>query len=149
MLTVAALGLVISDWFNSIDSFITKKILKRPKQHGSHKLALVMLVLVSILWIMIGGYVHTIEYDWRMLDGLYFAFVTYSTIGYGDFIAKDKGPLEHELTSWYTFLGLTLLASIIDIIVRMFKSKTIANAQNSKPKEPKEIFVICKSIRQI
>ena len=149
MLAVATLGFIISDGFSNLESFITRKILKKPKRHSSHKFAFVMVVILSIVWIAMGACVHKFEHNWRLIDGLYFAFVTYSTIGYGDFITKKKGPLEYELTSWYTFIGLTLLASIIDMIFKMFKSKTIANAQNCKRKEPKEMSVVCKSIHRI
>ena len=125
MLLVTVLGFAISDSFNILDTFITRKILKKAKPPDSHSFACVMLVLVTVIWTILSGFVAKWMYGWGFIDGIYACFVTSTTIGYGDFAFSDNGPLHNEMTTWYGTIGLTLFASIVDMIVKMVEAKGV------------------------
>ena len=123
MLLVAAVGFIISDFFNSVDAFLTRWICKKPKRPGSHTTALFMLVSVCVIWILFSGLITKRIKNWQFIDGLYAAFVTFTTIGYGDFIVEGENPLENELMCWYATVGLTLVAAMVDMILKIFQTK--------------------------
>ena len=75
------------------------------------------------------------DFDLNYVDNIYFWFVTFSTIGFGD--------ITYELSDWeyllmvYRLFGLTLLAGIIDSIVVWLKErrKKLKRKIMSKKKE--------------
>ena len=127
MLLVTVLGFAISDCFNVLDAFIARKVLKKEKPPDSHSTACVMLVSLTVFWTILSGMVAKWINDWWFIDGIYCAFVTFTTIGYGDFSFGDNGSVlnENELISWYAAIGLTLLAGTVDMIIKMFKANTL------------------------
>ena len=61
------------------------------------------------------------DFDLNYVDNIYFWFVTFSTIGFGD-ITYDVSDWEYSLMV-YRLVGLTLLAGIIDSIVVWLKER--------------------------
>ena len=52
---------------------------------------LVYLVIGHIVFIFIPSIILCqIEYNWSYLDAVYFAFITLTTIGFGDFVAGNS-----------------------------------------------------------
>ena len=57
---------------------------------------LVYLVIGHIVFIFIPSIILChIECDWSYLDAVYFAFITLTTIGFGDFVAGNSYILFH------------------------------------------------------
>ena len=61
------------------------------------------------------------DFDLNYVDNIYFWFVTFSTIAFGD-ITYDVSDWEYSLMV-YRLVGLTLLAGIIDSIVVWLKER--------------------------
>lgn len=74
-----------------------------------------IVVLVLIL-IGVGAWVYHLLEGWSYLDSVYFAVITLSTIGYGDFSPQtDAGKL---FTIAYILVGLGVLATFISLIAQ-------------------------------
>jgi len=76
-----------------------------------------LLVLMVALGILVGR----IE-DWPPLRGVYFAFVTGLTIGYGDLVPTQ--PLSRILAVSIGIIGVLLVGLIVAIAVRALDSTT-------------------------
>ena len=66
---------------------------------------------------------------WRALDGMYFAFITGLSIGYGDFVPKQ--PLSRILAIVIGFHGVLLTALVAGVAVLAVKE----SASNTSPTE--------------
>ena len=56
------------------------------KLHG--KTVTVILCLMVIM-LVLGGILYNLTEPWTFLDGLYFCFVTFTTIGFGDLVPNE------------------------------------------------------------
>lgn len=102
-------------------------------------LKIVWPVLSTILCILtiIGMVIGYVE-GWGVLDGIYFAFVTALTIGYGDLVPKHG--ISRVLALWIGFNGILMTALFAAVSVRaieaaMQKVKAASSARSS----PKDI----------
>ncbi|MBU2616830.1 MAG: potassium channel family protein [Nanoarchaeota archaeon] len=75
---------------------------------------LLISVLVFFALLFAGAcFYHSIE-GWRWLDSIYFASMTATTVGYGDFIPKtDVGKM---FTIPFSFLGIAFVFYFISVI---------------------------------
>ena len=93
---------------------------KTPRPIGtsewSHMLVLTFQVLVyvifgTIVFILLPAIVFTfVEGEWRYLDSVYFAFITLTTIGFGDLVAGNFSQF-HSTSQKYLFSSLFLHAN--------------------------------------
>lgn len=94
-------------------------------------LRLVWPVLSGLLVVMaaLGATVALIE-GWSLKEGVYFAFVTGMTIGYGDF--APKAPLSRVLAVAIGMTGLLLGGLIVAIGVNALQSATRAHMRRAR-----------------
>lgn len=94
LLMLKSIGELITKWVNFIATKLEQKILKReePKQVKTKSAAILLLLMVSL--IVTNSLVVMYLEDWTFVEGIYFSFVTWSTIGFGDYLPlkKDKVP---------------------------------------------------------
>ncbi len=77
-------------------------------------------VLSAILLFVAGlGVIIGLVEGWGVWPGVYFAFVTALTIGYGDLV--PSGPLTQALALVAGFAGITLTALLAGVTVRAFQ----------------------------
>jgi hypothetical protein len=69
----------------------------------------------------LGAAVAYIE-GWRLLDGIYFSFVTGLTIGYGDLVPRST--LSRVLAIGMGLLGMLVIALVAAIAVRAMEGMT-------------------------
>ena len=134
--------MLISDAFNMLDAFISRKIFRKPKRPNPHIVGFVMLIFVSVIWITFTGVMGKWKAGWRLLDGIYASFVAYTTIGYGDFVFGDIGLLGNEVISWAATIGLTLLAGIIDMILKIMSTTAVSASPKDENKLDLEKAVV-------
>lgn len=81
-------------------------------------------MIFSIMWLAAGARVNTTVMKWSWTEGYYAAFVRFSTIGYGDYLLQfDKVKDFGELISWYTNIGLALVAGVFDALSGLMQPK--------------------------
>ena len=85
-----SVGELIAKLVNTIVTKFEKKVLKKAQPNQVETKSAVILFLLMVLMIAING-LFTMEFkDWTFVQGVYFWFVTMSTIGFGDYVLK--GP---------------------------------------------------------
>lgn len=72
---------------------------------GSMYLLLSIMVPTALFWIL--------EPDWSFLDGVYFVFISLTTIGLGDYIPGDNPAMAEYQTIYKTCVGLFLLFGLV------------------------------------
>lgn len=62
------------------------------------KTVTVILCLMALM-LVLGGILYNLTEPWTFLDGLYFCFVTFTTIGFGDLVPNEGKRRRHKKTS--------------------------------------------------
>jgi len=81
---------------------------------GLYYVAPVLLILVAAI-VLLGQWVGRSE-GWSRLDSLYYAFITASTVGYGDF--HPKSPLGKGVAIAIALSGLLLTGIVVAVAVK-------------------------------
>lgn len=85
---------------------------------------LVTLVVMCIAWLSIGARMTLTVMKWSWIEGFYAVFVKFSTIGYGDYTLDfEKVSTFWEILSWYTNIGLAIVAGIFDALTRLLEER--------------------------
>ncbi|XP_073983226.1 open rectifier K[+] channel 1 isoform X2 [Rhodnius prolixus] len=92
---------------------------------------LLYLVPGMAIFILAPTFVFQFFENWSFTEGIYYAFVSLTTIGFGDFVAGQKTDDSASYTAYRIFLliwimfGLGYLVMILGFIARAMKSKRI------------------------
>ena len=96
MLALKSIGELIARWLNIIVTKFEKKILKRPEPtRVQTKSALIAVVLMVVLMVECALFV-TYILDWTFIEGLYFWIITFTTIGFGDYVIGVSDNLSYN-----------------------------------------------------
>jgi hypothetical protein len=92
---------------------------------------LLILGAVAMKTLTIGSIFYWQVEGWRLLDSLYFSFITLATVGFGDFTPKtDAGKL---FTMVYICVGVGILLSFYTRLARhLIKADPVARAVRSR-----------------
>eukprot|EP00794_Sanderia_malayensis_P016100 gene16100-17721_t len=120
MLMVASVGCALCGPLHTMQRYFRRRVLKKADQADEcrNMTPCIILGILLLLWLALGGFASSLTQNWTYVDGFYFAFVTLTTIGYGDYTmdARSLGSLA-ELINVYTVIGLILAAAVTDAIV--------------------------------
>ena len=86
LLAFKSIGELIAKWVNTIVTKIEKKILKRLEPKHMKIKGAVILFWTMILLITLTGVLLMYQTDWTIVEGVYFWFITFTTIGFGDYV---------------------------------------------------------------
>ena len=79
----------IGDRVNQLISYIhflvETKLLNRESQPVVTK-TLMWTLLALLMMLLVGAFLYLQEEQWNFLEGVYFCFITFSTIGFGDLV---------------------------------------------------------------
>lgn len=89
LLMLKSMGELIAKWMNTIITKFEKKFLKtlQPK-HMQIKTAMV-LFSIMVLSILTAGFLSMPLRNWSIVESVYFWFVTFTTIGFGDYVLRE------------------------------------------------------------
>ena len=88
------------------------------------------LLITSSMILLIGAVVYHYLEGWDFVDSFYFAIITLTTIGYGDFSPQTTGG--KIFTMFYVLIGLGMILTFIQTVYGHFSSITKSNQSNSK-----------------
>ena len=81
-------------------------VLFDPRSRGIFVYAFIMIAVGAVIY-------HWLE-DWSWIDSFYFAVITLTTIGYGDFAPTT--PITKLITIFYGLNGVILLLMLFDVV---------------------------------
>ena len=90
LLTLKSVGELITKWVNAAVKKFEKKILKRAEPKKVETKSAVILFLLMVLLMVLNSLPTMIYKEWTFVQGVYFWFVTMSTIGFGDYTIMDQ-----------------------------------------------------------
>lgn len=86
LLAFKSIGELIAKWVNTIVTKFEKKILKRLEPKHKKTKGAVILFSTMISLIALNGVLLKNQTDWTIVEGVYFWFITFTTIGFGDYV---------------------------------------------------------------
>ena len=99
LLTLKSIGELIARRLNVIVTKFEKKILKRPEPKRVQTKSVMILVALMVILIVECALLVTHLLEWTFIEGLYFWFITFTTIGFGDYVISNVDvPSKHRLT---------------------------------------------------
>lgn len=97
----------IGDRVNHLISYVhflvETKLLKREEQQVATK-TLMWTLLVLIVMLFVGAFLYLQKEQWNFLEGVYFCFITFSTIGFGDLV-PNGGEEKRKYFYHFNYLG--------------------------------------------
>ncbi|EIN11143.1 voltage-gated potassium channel [Punctularia strigosozonata HHB-11173 SS5] len=105
----------------------TKKINQNVRVSGRHFMLQITLFLSLI---GLGALIFSRIEHWTYLQGIYFMTVCFTTVGFGDFFPTTTAG--RILLFPFTLLGIALLGSIIEMLVRFFSSRSAERKAKSR-----------------
>ncbi|XP_078359127.1 potassium channel subfamily K member 15-like [Oculina patagonica] len=90
LLALKSVGELIAKLVNGIVITFERKILKRAEPKQVETKSAVILFLLMVLLIVVNGLLAMEQKDWTFVEGVYFWFVTLSTIGFGDYVIMKE-----------------------------------------------------------
>ena len=147
--TLKSISELITKLVNAVVTKFEKKALKRmaPK-HVQSKSAVILVTLMLMLMIA-NTFVTELLQGWTLIEGLYYWFITFTTIGFGDyvlhqpqkinqlsingsgkFIKEDNDEkelifvvLQKKLITLYSLMGLCIVASVLNSIIAAIEER--------------------------
>ena len=89
LLALKSVGELITEWINGTVKKFEKKILKRPEPKHVHTKSAVVLFSFMIIIIIVSAMSFSLP-EWNFVEGVYFWFITFSTIGFGDYVPTKR-----------------------------------------------------------
>lgn len=123
LLTLKALGDGINELLTKLITNFEKKVLKREPAHLKIK-TMIFSALLMVLELILGGVLYNYTEDWDFLASVYYCFVVFSTIGFGDLVPNQgRAPTEDYLIGMIIMraalliIGLSTLSSVLTSVV--------------------------------
>jgi len=95
-------------------------------------------VVLLLSFIAIGGWLQSNAEGWSLLEGVYFCWVSFSTIGFGDYAPETGEDWDFQyltllIVGWHV---VTFVISVIEISLTFFKELDWWNESHLWPKKP-------------
>ena len=145
LLTLKSIGEVIAKRANWIVTNFEKKILKRAEPKQVKTKTVVILVVFMVMTITACGFLFVHLENWTLLEGVYFSFITFSTIGFGDYFTSVNifqrpnklqfNPSVHQESKDETAdtgeYALTVLSNVVVTLNCLFGLCVVSSVLNS------------------
>ena len=143
LLTLKSVGELITKLVNAVVTKFEKKVLKRVEPKQVQSKGAVILVALAVLLMIANGFLLRHLAGWTFVEGVYFWFITFTTIGFGDYHLRQpqrikqlsfdsSGKIVNEdvdarefvfdvlgtqLLALYFIVGLCIVASVLNSIM--------------------------------
>jgi len=105
-----------------------------PCKMGSLRTQVITLPLVFFIYLYISGWLFHVCEGWSVVEGVYFTWVTISTIGFGDYTpSDDTDAIENMIILFVIVNGLFMFSYAINVAANVIEYLT-------KPERWKEVF---------
>lgn len=131
-LMLKSIGERITETTANFWKLVDSKIFKREPRKIYLKTVACIFLMVTGMILLLAGIGKTYE-GWTFFEGVYFAFITLSTIGFGDYVPQhpSKSDKDHHgyviaftvLTFVYFTFGLAVVSSALLAISRLFEDE--------------------------
>ncbi len=135
-LMLKSLGEKILDSIDSCFRAIDTRLMGREARSTNIRTSLLLFIIMTSMILVLAGLAVWYE-GWSFFEGIYFAFITLSTIGFGDFVpshptlTSEDEPKEHfhvvlfvGITFVYITVGLSVVSSVLLSVTRSVENKT-------------------------
>lgn len=131
-LMLRSVGNRITEWIITMLKILDRRIYNRETENAEIKSAV---IAFGLLWLIILlpaiGYSY-LETNWVYLESVYYCFVTFSTIGFGDLVPtslrQGAGVSSQVFVEFadllYLVIGLAIMSSVVVAISGVIESKT-------------------------
>ena len=142
-LMLSTLAQHINDWIGRALKCCHERVLQKKPTGIGIKTAVITLALSVSMVLIIGLFGCYLE-GWRYLDGIYFGFITLTTIGFGDFVPLHPSPnRDADGYTWhvvmftvmsimYFTVGLAIVSSVLLSIRNAMEDRSLAGFQMLK-----------------
>lgn len=131
-LMLRSIGDHLVDLIDRLVGCVDRRVLKREKPQSTFvRTSIILFVLMVSMILMLAG-LSTVYENWSLFEGIYFSFITLSTIGFGDFVPtepKGEGVGHHAhvalfvmVTFVYITVGLSVVSSVLVSISRILET---------------------------
>lgn len=116
----------VGERLNTFVTFLLKHIKKcfRWKNTEVSQTDLIVITLILSTIILTTGALLFSKFEgWKLLDALYYCFITLTTIGFGDFVAMQRDHNNPEyivLSLLFIIIGLTVISAAMNLLVLRF-----------------------------
>lgn len=119
----------IGNWtVKKLKQILAKRWPEMDGESGEFDFTLGLGLSLTLLYLFLGGILFDVlEEDWDLIDGLYFSFVSFSTIGFGDLVPERQGWM--LLLMLYSFSALSLVASCLTLIQNSLEAQLEARKE--------------------
>ena len=111
-----------------LTGFITKferKVLRRVEEKRVKIKVVAAMAVINIAVLLLGGVMYMVSEKWTYTEGVYYCFIVYSTIGFGDLVPNEGHELSSSNEIFMMFvralnliIGLSLLSSLLSSIIQ-------------------------------
>lgn len=153
-LMLKSIGEKVAEIIPEVISRVEKRLLKKEEPSNIQiKTTMIVFIIMALLLLSLAGFAHAYE-GWTFFEGFYFAFITLSTIGFGDFVPlHPAATMNHGglhtivftiLTFIYITIGLAIVSSALLSISRLFECKDPSGFMKIPSSESDESLILTK-----
>ena len=123
--TMAAAGDITNYFINLLLQLIDVKWLKRQTIRNKHIKIMVIQSILMIVAILSASLATTDSLGWSYFDSIYAWFITFSTIGFGDFVPSSRisNYAQHIASLALGLTGLSIIASVINTVIDVIETR--------------------------
>ena len=131
-----SIGERIMDGIDACFHAIDRKLLQRDARSTNIRTSMLLFLIMTCMILVLAALAVSYE-GWTFFEGIYFAFITLSTIGFGDFVPNHPVVKNNDhsaqhyhvvlfivVTFIYITIGLSVVSSVLLSVTRIFENKT-------------------------